>query len=191
MAAALDEAANWVELSLPFWLRLMKKARQRSPGNTLAAPRAARGGAEDIAYGGGFWRLGEGDAWLIEFKPPETFAWSIQAHTWPWFESGDSAHSQTSVNHVQAHVDTDGRVRAVVSHKDPGVPNWIDTEGRTEGLCIHRWVRATTMPVARSFPVPLDELREHLPEDHPVVTPEQRREHLAARRRGVHRRFRR
>lgn len=191
MARSLEEAASWVETSVPYWLRLMERVRHRSPDNRLAPPQPARGGAESIAYGGGFWRLGDDDVWLIEFVPPEASGWSIQTNTWPWFESGDLAQAQTSLNQAQAHVDTDGRVRVVICHLDPGVPNWIDTEGRAEGLCIYRWIEAKTMPYPNSTLIEFDDLRQHLPEDHPVVTPEQRREILAVRRRSVHRRFRR
>ena len=191
MAGALDEAADWVERSIPFWLRFMEQARQRNTDNMLSPPLPAKGGADNIAYGGGFWNLEEDEAWLISFEPPEAFTWSIQTHTCPWFESGDLAHAQTSLNDVQAHTDRDGVVRAVVSHHDPGVPNWIDTEGRPVGMCIYRWVGASDMPAADAVAVPLAELRRHLPADHPTVTEDQRRRQLDARRQGVHRRFRR
>ena len=82
-------------------------------------------------------------------------------------------------------------MRAVVCHQDPGTPNWIDTEGRPVGMCIYRWIGASDAPAAEGAVVPLAELRGHLPADHPTVTPDERRSVMAARRRGVHRRFRR
>ena len=191
MAEALEEAAGWVEASVPFWLRLIEGFRQNNTDNVLPPPRPAAGGADNIAYGGGFWDLGPDDAWLVSFEPPEALTWSIQTHTWPWFESGDLAHAQTSLNDTQAHTDRDGVVRAVVSHTDPGVPNWIDTEGRPVGVCIYRWIGASSMPAADSVVIPLAELRQHLPADHPTVTSDERRRQLDTRRRGVHRRFRR
>ena len=191
MAAALQEAAEWVETSVPYWLRFIEGVRQRNGDNVLTPPMPARGGADNIDYGGGFWNLGDDEAWLITFEPPEAFTWSIQTHTWPWFESGDLAHAQTSLNDTQAHTDSDGSVRAVVCHRDPGVPNWIDTEGRPLGMCVYRWVGASEAPAAEGAVVPLAELRGHLPADHPTVTPDERRRVQDARRRGVHRRFRR
>lgn len=191
MEEALEEAAGWVEGSVPFWLNFMQQARQHNTDNVLTPPTPAKGGADNIAYGGGFWNLDDGEAVLITFEPPDAFTWSIQTHTWPWFESGDLAHAQTSLNDTQAHTDSDGVVRAVVCHQDPGVPNWIDTEGRPVGMCIYRWVGASSMPVADAAVVPLAELRLHLPGGHPAVTPDERRLRMDARRRGVHRRFRR
>ena len=191
MAAALYEAAGWVEASVPFWLRFMEQTRDRRTDNVMAPPQRVRGGAEDIVYGGGFWNLGPDDAWLVVFEPPQAQGWSIQTQTWPWFESGDLAHAQTSLNEAQTHVDADGKVRAVVSHRDPGVPNWLDTEGRPVGLCIYRWLRASDMPAAHAEVVPLSELRGLLPTGHPVTTLDERRRALAQRRWAVHRRFRR
>ena len=191
VAAALDEAAGWVEASVPYWMRFMERSRQFNGDNRLAPPRAAKGGAENIAYGGGFWNLEPDEAWLLEFEQPEAAGWSVQTHTWPWFESGDFAHAQTSLNEVQAYVDDDARVRVVVSHRDPGVPNWIDTEGRPVGMCVYRWIASSTMPVPDATVIQLAELGSHLPSTHPTVTPAERRAVMQARRRGVHRRFRR
>ena len=190
-SAALDEAANWVETSMPYWLRYIERARPQGLDNTLFSPSGAKGGSSNIAYGAGYWSLDDEQAWVITFDRPEAFHWSIQTHTWPWFESGDLAHAQTSLNDQQTHVDTDGRVRVVVSHADPGVPNWIDTEGRPAGMVAYRWIRATTTPTPEGTVVAVGDLETCLPADHPRISAEQRRAALAARRRSVHRRFRR
>ena len=191
MAAALGEAASWVEGSVPFWLGFMEHRRTHFDDNSLRPASPAQGGADNIAYGGGFWNLGPEEALLVVFEPPAALSWSIQTNTWPWFESGDLAHAHTSINDLQAHVDPDNRVRAVISHRDPAVPNWIDTEGRQVGLCIYRWIGASTMPAAEASVVALAELASLLPADHPTVTPAQRRSQMETRRRGAHRRFRR
>ena len=41
---------------------------------------------------------------------------------------------QTSLNHKQTRVGPDDVATVVVSAADPGVANWLDTEGRPEGL---------------------------------------------------------
>ena len=187
--AALDEAASWVETSMPFWLRYIERAR--GADNTLFSPGGAKGGAVNIVYGAGYWNLTDDEAWVITFDQPEAFHWSVQTHTWPWFESGDLAHAQTSLNDLQTHIDADGKVRIVVSHHDPGVPNWIDTEGRPTGMVAYRWIWATTTPTPDGEVVALADVKRLLPADHPVTTPDDRREALARRRHAIHRRFRR
>ncbi len=191
LADRLERAVDWMAVSVPFWLRYVEGARAGLPVNTFMAPHHPPGGALNIAYGAGFWELDDDTAWLITVDPPDAFHWSVQTHTWPWFESGDFTHRRTSLNDTDVHVDGDGRVRIVVSSRDPGVPNWLDTEGRRTGLVVHRWVRSRDEPTPRSVVTPLDQLTEHLPDDHPVVSPDERRRQLARRRLAVQRRFRR
>lgn len=51
----------------------------------------------------------------------------------PWMESLDYASHQASLNRFSQHVDSDNRVRYVISLQDPGVSNWRDTAGHLEG----------------------------------------------------------
>ena len=189
-AGALDEAAHWVETSMPFWLRYLEGARSAGLDNVLVSPNAAQGGAADIIYGAGYWNLADDEAWVITFEPPDAFHWSIQTHTWPWFESGDLAHAQTSLNDQQCHIDDDGKARVVVSHVDPGVPNWIDTEQRPIGMVVYRWIWSNDAPTPLGAVTPVADLRNHLPAHHPSVDATARQASLATRRRSVHARFR-
>ena len=189
--AGLDEAAHWIETSMPFWLRYIENARLDGMDNVLFSPGGAKGGAVNIVYGAGYWNLSDDDAWMITFDQPDAFHWSIQTHTWPWFESGDLAHAQTSINDRQCHVDADGKVRVVVSHRDPGVPNWIDTEGRPVGMVAYRWIWATTTPTPDSEVIALAAVASTMPDGHPHVDDTARTAALSARRKAVHRRFRR
>ena len=100
-------------------------------------------------------------------------------------DSGDFADHVTSTNGVQAHVDADRRIRLVLAAADPGTANWIDTQGRPEGLLVYRYVGTRTRPVPEAEVVPLADVGAHLPADHPRVSPEERRTQLAARRRAV------
>jgi hypothetical protein len=52
----------------------------------------------------------------------------------------DYAHRRVSLNRRQTRVDRDGRFRVVLAHRDPGVPNWIDTEGRPFGIVFWRFM---------------------------------------------------
>jgi hypothetical protein len=182
VAAALDRAATWVEASAGFWNRYTSEARKRAEPNVVMPARAAPGGADHIRYGSCIWQLESSDAaLLIECEIPDADYWGFTIHTLGWLESGDFAERCTSLNGEQAHVDDDGRVRIVLAHRDPGVPNWIDTEGRAEGMLVHRWVWARDNPVPTSRVVSLAELRPQLPDDHPRIDPAERRRRLAQR----------
>jgi hypothetical protein len=52
----------------------------------------------------------------------------------------DYLNRQVSLNRKQTHLEPDGSFRMVIAHQDPGVPNWLDTEGRPFGLVFWRFM---------------------------------------------------
>ncbi len=97
-------------------------------------------------------------------------------------ETTDWYNNHSSLNNAQAPADKDGRLRIVVSHRDPGVRNWIDTAGHATGLIQGRWMSCETQPVPSATKVELSQLKAHLPADTPRVTPEQRQAIIRERR---------
>ena len=91
---------------------------------------------------------------------------------------------QSSLNDAQAHVDGDGKFRAVISQRDPGVPNWLDKADYPWGIIQMRLNRANEYPDPTIKKVPLADVREHLPADTPVVTPRSAQEQLRRRRKA-------
>jgi hypothetical protein len=77
----------------------------------------------------------------------------------------------------------------VVSHDDPGVPNWLDPSGHTEGYITVRWMGADAHPVPECIQVKRDALLEQLPGSAKRIDAKARREQLAGRRRGALNRF--
>lgn len=189
LARALARSARWIEETAGFWNGYTRAAWERGRPNVAAAPRPAPGGADHILYGSCLFELGDEDALLVECEAPDADYWGFTIHTLGWLESGSFAERQTSLSDRQAHVDPDGRVRLVVSHRDPGAPNWIDTEGRTRGMLVQRVVWARSRPQPTSRVVPLRELRDVLPPGHPVVDAAARRRALARRREAAWNRF--
>ena len=90
----------------------------------------------------------------------------------------------TSLNHRQVQCNGDGTVRIVVSNPDPGVANWLDTEGRAEVLATIRWFRPPVQPTVRAQIVPRARLTEHLPRDTATVDVLARRDEV--RQRAAH-----
>ena len=190
VSSALDRAATWVERSVVYWNQWMARTRGALPDNVLGRPRAQPGGAADIWYGGGWWSLADDEALLVECEPPEARYWSIQLYSFPWFESLDFANRVSSLTGHQIHVDADGRFRIAISAGDPGIQNWLDTEGRRDGLVTYRWVFSRTKPAPTSRVVKLADLRGLLPASTPEFGAGFRREQVARRRAAVARRFR-
>jgi hypothetical protein len=51
----------------------------------------------------------------------------------------DYANRQVTLNRRQTTLEPDGSFRIVIAHRDPGVPNWLDTEGRPFGMVFWRF----------------------------------------------------
>src|SRR5262245_59671553 len=182
LARSLDRALTWVERSVAYWNRYTQEACARVKPNEAAPARSAAGGADNILYGSCFWDLAEDEALVLCCELPRADYWGFALHSLHWLESGDFAGRQTSLSQHQAHIDADGRVRIVLAHRDPGVPNWLDVEGHRRGMLAYRFVRARGQPAPEARVVPLAALREALPASHPSVGAEERRTRLVRRR---------
>lgn len=191
LATQLDKAATWVEATVTYWNRTIGRAFAKGPRNAIQQPGSVTGGVQDFSYGTGYWELGPDEGLLLEWERPRAKYWSVILYNLGWFESLELAHRITCLSDSQTFVDADDCVRAVVAHRDPGVPNWLDTEGRPTGMIATRWVWSENNPHPRARVVRLDELRAQLPASHPTTSPPERIAQIASRRRGIARRFRR
>lgn len=152
--------------------------------------RSAMGAAAENRPVIGRWALEPDEALILEVEPPEGVYWSYSLGN-PWWETIHYGRHQSSLNGHQAVVDSDGQVRVVLCANDPGVANWLDTAGHSNGAMILRCVRTRTAPTPVARVVKFDEIMTALPPGTKRVTPEERRATLQARRRAVHERFHR
>jgi hypothetical protein len=102
-------------------------------------PHVSRPDSDLPAIYHGYWDLQPGEGLIVETPAPEGGYWSIQLANGLW-NTLDYANRQASLNRAQAHVDTDGTLRAVVAHSDPGVANWLDTLGHQQGALLLRFM---------------------------------------------------
>jgi hypothetical protein len=210
-AAQLREMGALVRGQMHFWnefytrlLEVSGKAEGRTgerfmPRNAFNAVNAASGatggGQSTNLYAGGVFELGPDEALLIESRTPTLPQYQGFHLANLWGESLDYANHQTSLNGFQCERDADGAVRYVVAHRDPGVPNWLDTTGHREGFLTPRWTYSETPPQDRwpsihARRVGFDAIREHLPGGVREVSPAERRERIRIRQAHVKRRFR-
>jgi hypothetical protein len=94
--------------------------------------------AADAAYSMAPYVLGPDEALVMTGRWPECrFAnvalWNRHLQTY------DYAHRTVSLNRAQTKLNDDGSFTMVIAHRDPGVPNWIDTEGRPFGMVFWRF----------------------------------------------------
>lgn len=190
LQAGLEAAATWATTSAAYWPVYMERFATSSERNVLSPPSHTPGGADNILYGACMWELEPDEALVIECDVPDAAYWNVTIHTYPWFESGDHERRQTSLNHRTMHIDSDGRFRVVLAHRDPGVPNWIDTEGRRTAMLTYRWIQSNDAPHPAARVVAFADIRDHLPTDHPSLSPEEGRAAIAVRAEGQRERYR-
>lgn len=140
------------------------------------------GGLAGQVYYEGAYDLADDEALLVEVKAPTSCLYRSLILTNEIFETTDWLNSQSSLNGSQAKVDSDGILRIVVSAKDLGIPNWLDTAGHPRGAFQGRWTNCNAQPTPTVRKVPVTEVRGLLPAGTPAVTPEQRERIIRERR---------
>ena len=143
---------------------------------------ASAGGLEGQFYYEGAFDLGDDEALIVEAVAPKRCGYRSLILTNELYETIDWTNNHSSLNAAQAPVDRDGVLRIVVSARDPGVPNWLDTAGHKRGAIQGRWTDCDSRPVPSVKKVPLAEVRSHLPPETPTITPEAREKIVRARR---------
>lgn len=167
------------------------------PRNDLNTPSFAAiqtgGGQTTNAYAGGVFELDPDEALIVEARVPEPAAYEGFQLSNLWGESLDCANHPASLNRHQVDVDPDGVVRYVVAHRDPGVPNWLDTTGLREGFMAMRWTysaKPEQMPTVAVSKVAFADVLTRLPATTRRVSLQERRAQIHARQRHFQRRYR-
>jgi hypothetical protein len=133
-------------------------------------------------YYEGAYELAEDEALISEVPVPQSYRyWSIIL-TNELYETTDWYNNQASLNDAQGIVDPDGVFRTVISARDPGVHNWLDTSGYESGAIQGRWFEASEKPMPTLRKVKIGDVLSHLPESTKRVSRQERSEALRDRR---------
>ncbi len=186
-ARRFSDLAAWIEGMIGFDMKLVRYYREHHGVNTFlrSAKIDSMGGLPKQAYYDGVHEIDDDEVLILETVLPERCRYWQALVGDDRFCTVDWVNRQSSLNDHQAHIDSDGRFRAVISRLDPGVPNWLDKGDYPWGMIQMRWNLASDYPDPTITKVPFAELRAHLPADTPVVTPADRAEHLRRRREGA------
>ena len=184
IARRFAELPRWIEEMIDFDMQLIRYYREHHGVNTFLRSSKVddMGGLPKQAYYDGIHEITDDEALILETKLPEVCRYWQALVGDDRFCTVDWVNRQSSLNDVQAHVDADGRFRAVISRLDPGVPNWLDKADYPWGIIQMRWNHASNYPDPVMKKVPFAEIRRHLPADTPVVSPAERKEKLRQRR---------
>jgi len=119
---------------LPTWLSLTPNHLEDplKPGTMAYA-------AQDAAYTQGPWRIAPDEALVITGRWPAGRFGNVTLWN-RYIQSFDYRSRNISLNRKQTVLEPDGTFKIILAHEDPGLPNWLDTEGRTSGVMFWRFM---------------------------------------------------
>jgi hypothetical protein len=175
-----------------FWFRMMVGYLEP---NTVKGPEVTSnfGGMPTQLALRGRVDINDDEAFVITLASEGSDYWVFTLYDW-WLMSGSYWNHTSSMNNNQAVPNHDGTHTLVISKEDPGVHNWIDTEGLNHTLFLQRWQLlplgddSGRSPTQKSRVVKLADLDKVLPEETRWVTPAERRKQLSERLESFNRR---
>lgn len=191
MIERLEGAARWVTTALKLWSGI--KSAETVGRIGLNQTEVIRFSGDDgcnpaAGYCVGGFNHGPDEALILETEVPNARYWAAQTSDF-WWLSVDYNYHQCSLNGHQAKIDRDGKFRAVLCNRDPGVANWLDTMDSPLGYLIVRWYFSEQHFQPTLKLVKFDEIHKHLPADTVRVTPDERAQILHGRARAAYRRW--
>lgn len=190
-----DRAAHRMVEDVPlyYWFTRLFSAKPVDTFN-LEVSSGSLGGLVTQAGAQGRLKLADHEAAVFTVDPAGAKYSGVVVHDW-WFRSLPYWNRTASLTSTASKPDHDGRFTYVVSLRDPGVHNWIDTCGMHETLILYRWQGLPASKV-RQGPaigpvriVKLDTLAEALPRETVFVNTTERAHQLEARERAFARRL--
>jgi hypothetical protein len=187
IARRISNVAAWAQGMIKFDIELARYYHDTHTINDLEISKKIKelGGLPDQIYYDGFYEIDDDEALVVDTALPATCRyWSILVAD-DRFSTVDWINRQSSINGHQARMDPDGRFRAVISARDPGIHNWLDKADNPSGMMQLRWNRASDSPDPIVKKVPFADIRKYLPADTPAMSLEERKEQLRIRREGA------
>lgn len=150
MALRFSKTAGYLVVSSTWHRTLLPEIRE-TPNRFVSSHATSIGASaanSENYYQMAYYELGEGEALLVDFDPPDAVYWNLTSAT-IWHESQRYLTDPVSLTSSEAVRQKDGKVRFVLSRTDPGRPNWIKTFGHDRGFLILRMVGVENHPLPR------------------------------------------
>ena len=185
LEARLRALPQQVDMMALMFVGHVEQLRAEGFVNTLKVFNVPFGALAGQFYYEGAYDLADDEALVIDSPVPAKCQYRSLILTNEIYETTDWINNHSSLNGAQAAPDSDGRLRVVISARDPGVRNWMDTAGYPRGAVQGRWTGCDSQPIPEVHKVKLADLRKLLPKDVAMVTPAERQEILRQRRRAL------
>ncbi len=134
-AVTLDMPMNDFSKMPPF---ISREVNRFAPPNQTIGNRAVGFGAADNVYLMTNYELAPDEALIMRGRFPKCRFANVVLFN-QFGQTYDFVNRRISLNRRQTRNETDGSFRMVLAHRDPGLPNWLDTEGRRKGQIFWRF----------------------------------------------------
>ncbi len=181
-----DRAVRYMRHFAEFSANLSKGMTSGPPNRFHLAYSADEGGAlRNQVYVGGHFRLDDDEAFVIDVNDGGAAYFTVPVSN-VWGTTMGIVDRTGSLNKAQSEPNVDGTWTYVLSNTDPGVHNWVDPCGLTEGILTLRMAefpgqRPNDGLAASGRVVKLSELESALPPGTREVSPDERATQLAER----------
>jgi len=187
-------AAKMLTGKIKTWFAFPEWFTYKEPVNTLTVPKSTPGGLASQYSSLGHYDLTDDQALVVTVPVCDAAPYQAIQIGSKWYVSTDYEHYQSSLTGAQSQADPDGKFRYVISTRNPGIANWLDTTDHPKGVIMLRWQRISRPLTAEDGPqvelVAFDEISAHLPfHEQNKVTPEEYAARIADRQVGIARRM--
>ena len=192
----IEQATAILERQGRFWPDFSSRLRLVGENNFIDFRATESLGIPTQFFSAGFFSIAEDEALIVTIADVDAAYCGFQVANF-WAASPDWINRQTSLSWcndgAQAMPMSNGSYQFVVAPRDPGVRNWIDTAGLTQGVLYAR----IQSPRGEDFAAPdvqaelvkLNALEEQLDAGTPRVGPSGRKQAIAARQAHARRRY--
>lgn len=183
-AELVRRAAAAIPADVAYWLKFNSGYIYQLPANRFARPVARGGGWGFMAQG--HFDLAADEALIVTIDPLAAKYIGFQLGD-PWLRSREYRHRTGSLNNSQARPNSDGSYTYAIAARDPGIHNWLDSDGLQQGTMLIRWQALTKKTdtaegvIKQVQVLKLADLERLLPKDVARSTPEERKAQLQAR----------
>ncbi|KJS08544.1 MAG: hypothetical protein VR73_05270 [Gammaproteobacteria bacterium BRH_c0] len=183
MSDALEELPTMIGNASTFFVDHVEALRNEGYINKLKVFDVSQmSGLVGQSYYEGAYDISDDEALIVSVKVPDVCKYWSLILTNDLYETIDWYNNHSSLNGAQAKLDDDGYFRAVISAKDPGVHNWLDTAGFDSGAIQGRWLDCSGTPMPEIQKVAIGDVKKHLPATTAMVSLEEREDIIRARR---------
>jgi len=189
-----ERVATRLKSFVAHWLEFIDGSYYSTPPNALPMAGATGGGLATQISAMGNYSLGEDEVLVLNVDRLDAQYSSLEVLS-PWMFCTEYRKRTGSLNHFQAVPDSDQRYTFVIALHDPGVHNWLDTNGLGQGCMQMRWQGLPPLPPSRIGDairlrrVRLADLPMVLPNDTKMLNEVERRHALQVRAEAHDRRF--